>query len=189
VDVLDIIEDHDDEEGYLLGDDDKQQGLAPVDDQSDDDEDAKGQVLDDGQPPFTSFVAVQALEVVHHRALLKITADGRIGQQGKDIIGFTEAVGDGEVAFPIVKLMVIFVVRGGPGEGREAVEQRDPVVGDMVEEGRLPHGHVVVVVGDYGYGNGQIKRQNEQRPVKTGLPLHEKEGGCQRKVEQGFNVG
>ena len=155
--MLDIIEDHDDVEGYLLGDDDKEQGFAPVDQQCDDDEEAKGQVLDDGEPPFISFFAIQAFEMVHHGALLKIAADGGIGQQGKDIIGFAEAVSDCEVAFPVVELMVIFVVRGGPGEGREAVEQRDPVVSDVVEEGGLPHGHMVVVVGDNGYSNGQIK--------------------------------
>jgi hypothetical protein len=187
--MLDIIEDHDDEEGYLLGNDDKKQGLAPVDDQCDDYEDAKGQVLDDGQPPFTSFIAIQALEMVHYGALLKIAADGRIGQQGKDIIGFAEAVGDGEVAFPIVKLMVILVVRGGPGEGREAVEQRDPVVGEMVEEGGLPHGHVVVIVGDNGYSDGQVKGQNEQGPVKTDAPLNKKKGRGQGKIDQGFNIG
>lgn len=46
--VLDIIEDHDNEEGYLLGDNDKIKGFAPVQDKGDDGEKAQDNVLKEG---------------------------------------------------------------------------------------------------------------------------------------------
>jgi hypothetical protein len=46
--VLDIIEDHNNEEGYLLGDHDKIKGLTPVQDKGDDGEKAQDDVLNDG---------------------------------------------------------------------------------------------------------------------------------------------
>lgn len=127
--------------------------------------------------------------MVHDRALLEIAADGGVGEEGKDIVGFAEPVGNGKVSFPVVELMVVLIVCGGPGKSRETVEQGDPIVRDVIEKGRFPHRHVIVVVGYYGHGNGHIQGQNEQRPVKTEFPLNKKEGGCQRKIEQGFNVG
>jgi hypothetical protein len=127
--------------------------------------------------------------VVHDRALLEIAADGGVGEEGEDIVGFAEPVGNGEVSFPVVELMVVLIVRGRPGKSRESVKQGDPIVGDMIEKGRLPHRHMIVVVGYYGHGDGHIQGQNEQRPVKTEFPLNKKEGGRQRKIEQGFNVG
>jgi hypothetical protein len=189
VDVLDIVEDHDNEEGYLLGDNDKIKGFAPVQDKGDDGEKAQDDVLNDRQVEFLSFILIEATEMVHDRALLEIAADGGVGEEGEDIVGFAEPVGNGEVSFPVVELMVVLIVRRGPGKGRESVEQGDPVVRDMIEKGRFPHRHVIVVVGYYGHGNGQIQGQNEQRPVKTDFPLNEKEGGRQRKIEQGFNIG
>jgi hypothetical protein len=186
--VLDIIEDHNNEECYLLGDDDKIERFAPVQDKGDDDKKAQGNVLNDGQDKFLSFVFIETPEMVHDRALLEIAADGRVGKEGKDVVGFAETVGNGEVSFPVVKLMVILIMGGGPGKSGKSIEQGNPIIRDMIEEGRFPHRHVVVVVGYYGYCNGHIQGQNEQRPVKTDFPLNKKEGGCQGKIDQGFNV-
>ena len=156
MDVLDIIKDHDDKECHLLWDDDKEEGFPPVDQQSDNNKKAEYRVLDEGQVEFISFILVEAAEVVHDRALLEIAADGRIGKEGQNIIGFAEAIGDGEISFAVIELMMIFIVSRRPGNGGESVEQGNPVVRYMVEEGGLPHRHVVVIMGYHGHGNSQV---------------------------------
>jgi len=57
--VLDIIKDHNNKKGYLLGDDDKEQGFSPVDQQGDDNKETQEDVLNDGQHEFLSFIPVE----------------------------------------------------------------------------------------------------------------------------------
>ena len=97
------------------------------------------------------------LEVIHHRALLEIAADGRIAQQGEDIVPFAIAVGDGIVALAIVELVMIFVMRRRPGKCGKTVEQGDPIVGEMIQDGRPPYRDMIVVMGDDGNRYGEIK--------------------------------
>jgi len=94
--------------------------------------------------------------MIHDRALLEIAADGRVGKEGQEVVRFAESIGDGEVAGAVIEFMMVFIVGRGPGESGEPVEEGNPVVRDVIEEGRLPHGHVVVIVGYYGHGNGEI---------------------------------
>jgi hypothetical protein len=131
--VLDIIKDHDDKEGYLLGDHDIEQGFAPVQAEGNDDEDPQGEILDQGQSEFFLICLSKAFEVVHYRALLEIAADGRVGKEGQDIIGFTEAIGDRIIAVLVIEFVMVLIVGGCPGEGGETVEKGYPVVGDMVQ--------------------------------------------------------
>jgi hypothetical protein len=135
VDVLDIIEDHDDKEGYLLGDDDEENGFPPVQQEGDDDKKAEYPILGEGQVKFISFILIKAPEVVHDRTLLEIAADGRVGKEGQDVIGFAEAIGNGEISFAVIELVMIFIVCRRPGKGGESVEKGNPVIGYMVEEG------------------------------------------------------
>ena len=72
--------------------------------------------------------------MIHDRALLKIAADGRIGQQGKDVVSFAEPVRYGEVTFAIVKLMMVLVMRGCPGKCGESVKKGNPVIRDVIQK-------------------------------------------------------
>jgi len=134
MDMLDIIEKHNDEQGHLLGSHYIEQGFAPIQDKGNDDQKAEGKILQEGQVKFIPFIFVQAFQVVHDRALLKIAADGRIGKKRQDIIGFAETVSDGKVSFPVVEFVMIFIVGGSPGESGESIEKSYPVVRDMVQQ-------------------------------------------------------
>ena len=72
--------------------------------------------------------------MIHHRALLEIAAYGRIGQQRENIVPFAIAIGDSIVTLAVVELVMILVVCRGPGKCRKAIEQGDPIVGEMVKE-------------------------------------------------------
>jgi hypothetical protein len=135
VDVLDIVKDHDDKECYLLGDDDKEKGFTPIQQEGDDDKEAEYQVLGEGQVEFISFILIKTAEMVHDRALLEIAADGRVGEEGQDIVCFAEAIGNGKISLPVIEFMMVFIMGRCPGKGGESVKQGNPVVRYVVEEG------------------------------------------------------
>lgn len=134
------------------------------------------------------LVLIEVAQMVHYRTLLEITADGRIGEQGKYIIGFTEPVGDGIVSLLVIELMMIFIMCGCPCEGGKAIKKGDPDVRKMIQEGRLPDRHMVVVVGYHRYSDGQVQGQYEQDDVESYMPLYKKQTSSEQKVNQGLNV-
>ena len=48
---------------------------------------------------------------------------------------------------------------------------------------------MVVIVCDNGNGDGQIERQDKQRPVETEGPLNKKQSRCKQEISEGFEVG
>ena len=77
---------------------------------------------------------------------------------------------------------------GCPGESGESIEQGDPVVGDMIQEIRFPHRHMIVIVCDDGYRYGKIKGEDIEGPVKTNFPLNKEGGGCNTEIKESLKI-
>jgi hypothetical protein len=170
--MLDIVEYQDGEKGDLLRNDDIQQGFSPIDDQADCDKRAEREVLQKGEIKFIPFIPIEMFEMVHHRTLLEIAADGRIAQEGEDIVPFAITIGNGVISFAVIEFVMILVMGGRPCESGKTVEQGDPVVSKMIEKGRLPHRDVVMIMCNNGYRYGKVQAQYIQWPMKANIPLH-----------------
>jgi hypothetical protein len=121
--------------------------------------------------------------MIHHGALLKIAADGRVAHERENIVPLAVTIGNGIIAVPVIEFMMVLIMRRSPGECREPIEQCYPYIRDVVQGGRFPHRHMVVIVGDNGDGDGEIEGQNIYGPVKTDFPLNEKNGSGKKEVQ------
>ena len=131
--VLQVVEDQHRKEAHLLWNHDEKQRLLPVQPKAETYEGHQHDVLGDAEPEGPALAAPQPLEVVMDRPLLVITADGGVAEQGQQVVALGVAERKGVIAIPVVELVVIHVMRWDPAEDREAVEDRQPVVGQTVE--------------------------------------------------------
>ena len=120
--VLDVVEYQHREKSELLRDNDIDNRLAPVQYQANADEGKQRHILPDGGVKLASFVFPEVLEVLRNGVLLKVAADARVAQQSEGIVLLADAVSDGVVAFLVVELMVVLIVRRRPAKSREAIE-------------------------------------------------------------------
>ena len=79
--------------------------------------------MQNGKKEFFSFGSVEISEIVHHGALLKITADGRIGQKCENIVMLTEPVGNCIIPLTVIEFVMIYVVRRFPGKCGKSIKQ------------------------------------------------------------------
>ena len=185
MDMLHVVEDQHAEERDLMRDDDEQEGILPVPEERHGVVKAENKVLGSGEMELGAIAAPEGFEIGGNGLLLKITADGGVAEQGENIILLAEAVGKGVIALLIIQQVVIFVVGGDPTEGREAIEQGQPVVGRNVQKSRSPHGYVIMIVSDDGHGNGheQIPKIEEGLEARE-VPLDDEQCGGNAHVQE-----
>ena len=137
VHVLHVVEDQNDKQRNLLRNENVQQGLLPIDHERSHEEAHQQHVFRDAEPEAASIDAVLLLQVFANRLLLMKPTHRGICEKREEIGVLRVAIGDGVVTLTVVELVVVLIMRRDPTEGRESIEQREPVVGERVQRLRL----------------------------------------------------
>ena len=88
------------------------------------------------------------------------------------MISFAQAVGDGVVARAVVELVMIFIVSWRPCKSRKAVEEGNPIIGDVVQRIRFPHWNVILIMRYNSHSHRKVKRSEIEEHIETNAPLY-----------------
>ena len=128
-DVLQVIHHLDGEERDLLRNEEEEQSLAPVGDEERRHAPEEDRVLGCGGVERRAIALPQVLEEGVDVLRLRQVRQRRIHQQGSQVVPLEPLGRARAVPGLVVQLVVDLVVRRHPGDGRMAVEDRDPVAG------------------------------------------------------------
>lgn len=165
--VLYVVKDEHSKQANLLGDNDVEKRLLPVQNEERADPYKQHQVLSGCQSPLAPITIPHVAEIVADRLLLEIGAHRWVEQQHQERVILGQPIRNRVIAFFVIQAMVIHVVGWDPRKCREAIEHRKPIVSKGVKEWLAEDRQVIVIVSDHCYGNRKEKVTNIEKWLET----------------------
>lgn len=180
--MLNIIKYQDRKQRELLRNNNIQDSLLPVDQESRQNKSAERHILHDGNHKLGPVAPPKKHKIGGYGTLLKIAAYTGITQEGEEIVPLADSVCDSVVPHPIIELVVIFIMRGYPSKHRKPIKQSYPIVGYYIKDPRIPDLNMIMIMRDYRHRDRKVERQDINENVESRIPLNHQNQRSQEEV-------